>query len=580
VNGRPVDVARRRGGIAFDATSEGYIPRSGVNQSSYPVDTWSTNAMSAPDPAPERRWRPRPLLAFALRLVSVLVPAGAGAASAYAFVASVPFPTGLGKVPWLLGLAAISTIATAIAERAARRFLPLAVLLRLSLVFPDRAPTRFAIARGAGNVRRLEERIREARAHGVDREPARAAEQILGLVAALSAHDRKTRGHSERVRAFTDLVADELRLADEDRDRLRWAALLHDVGKLEVPARILNKPGRPDPREWETLQGHPSAGARIAAPLLPWLGPWGRAIEQHHERFAGGGYPSGAGGDDIALGARIVSVADSFEVMTAARSYKKPMSVPAARRELAACAGDQFDPAIVRAFLNVSLGRLWWTVGPASWTALLPVIGPVQRAGGQLAGAAQAGAAALALGAGGLLSIFSGSAAYGSEGGVPTVVSSPAAPPGDGRAVGDAPDATDSGGRGDATDHGGTDGDGGRPGDDPVDPGDGGDEPSTDDPAGTLDEVVDDTTGSLSEVVNDTKGTVDQVVDDTGDAVDDVVDGTTDAVDGVVDAGTDVVNTVTGGSTDAVDAVLEDATDTVDTAVDGLTDAAGGLLGG
>jgi putative nucleotidyltransferase with HDIG domain len=314
-------------------------------------------------------------------------------------------PTGIALIAWGLALVAISTVATAIAEQLGKRFLPLAVLFRLSLVFPDRAPSRFAMARGAGNVRQLELRIKEARDRGVDPEPARAAEQILALVAALSAHDRKTRGHSERVRAFTDLVAGQLKLSSEDRDRLRWAALLHDIGKIHVPARILNKPGRPDAREWEQLQAHPAIGARIAEPLLPWLGPWGHAIEHHHERFGGGGYPHGLEGDRISFAARIVTVADSFEVMTAARSYKKPMSVPAARRELAACAGEQFDPAIVRAFLKVSLGRLWWTVGPMSWTALAPIIGPLQRAGGQLAGAATGATAAAAVVVAGLLPV-------------------------------------------------------------------------------------------------------------------------------------------------------------------------------
>ena len=516
--------------------------------------------MGGPDRQDEQRWRPRPLLSFALRIVSVLVPAAAGAASAFGFVVAVPVPDGITLIPGAVGLVVSSTIATALAERIGKRFLPLAMLLRLSLVFPDRAPARFAMARGAGNVRVLEQRIREAREQGVDREPARAAEQILALVAALSAHDRKSRGHSERVRAFTDLAAGELRLPEADRDRLRWAALLHDIGKLHVPAKILNKPGRPDAREWETLQAHPAAGARIASPLLSWLGPWGAAIEQHHERFGGGGYPRSLAGEEISFAARIVSVADSFEVMTASRSYKKPMSVPAARRELAACAGEQFDPAIVRAFLNVSLGRLWWTVGPASWTALLPVLGPMQRAGGQIAAAAKGAAAAIVVGAAGLLPMVNGTAAASppsSSAGVTHLAPSgspslddavrtgigSAASTGDHLEVPGDGERTGAGSGGDAS--------GGGTGGDPSGGGTGGDPGG----GGT---IVDDPPGTLNDVVKTATGTVDAVVDGTAATVNGVVDGATDVVDGVL-----------GTDTSAV----------VDEPVQGLTGVIGGLLG-
>jgi putative nucleotidyltransferase with HDIG domain len=517
----------------------------------------------------EQRWRPRPLLSFALRLVSVLVPAAAGAASAYAFVVAVPAPNGIALIPWAVGLVVSSTIATALAERIGKRFLPLAMLLRLSLVFPDRAPSRFAMARGAGNVRVLERRIREAREQGVDQAPVRAAEQILSLVAALSAHDRKTRGHSERVRAFTDLVAGELRLPEAERDRLRWAALLHDIGKLHVPARILNKPGRPDAREWEALQAHPTAGARIASPLLSWLGPWADAIEQHHERFGGGGYPRSLAGEEISFAARIVSVADSFEVMTASRSYKKPMSVPAARRELAACAGEQFDPAIVRAFLNVSLGRLWRTVGPASWTALLPVVGPAQRAGGQLAAAAQGAAAAIVVGAAGLLPMINGTAAASppsdparaSQLGPiadPSVVDSvrtgigPDTGTGDHLGVPGGDGRTGTGSSGDPS-GGGSDGDpsGGGTGGDPTGRGTGGD------PTGG------------GTIVDGPTGTVNGVVKTATDTIDGVVDGTTATVNGVVDGATDVVDGLLG----------TDVSGVVDEPVQGVTGLFGGLLG-
>ena len=107
-------------------------------------------------------------------------------------------------------------------------------------------------------------------------------------------------------------------------------------------------------------------------PLLPWLGEWGLAVEQHHERFDGTGYPHRLKGHEISLAARIVAVADAYEVMTAPRPYKRPMSVSAARQELVRVAGTQLDPVIVRAFLNVSVGRLWRTIGFGAWIAQIP----------------------------------------------------------------------------------------------------------------------------------------------------------------------------------------------------------------
>jgi putative nucleotidyltransferase with HDIG domain len=348
--------------------------------------------------AREGRWKARPAASLSVRVLALLLPTVAGVATATAIGSRWEQPPGAGAVVWWVGLLACSGFVALAVERLARRFLPLAVLLRLSLVFPDRAPSRFAVARGAWSVRRLEERVRAAREGSLDDDPAQAAAQILRLVAALSAHDRKTRGHSERVRVFTDLLADEMGLPQHDRDRLRWAALLHDIGKLRVPTRILNKAGRPDPYEWEVLQQHPAEGETIAAPLLPWLGVWADTIRQHHERYDGRGYPSGLSGGEIGMGARIVAVADSFEVMTAARAYKKPLSVPAARRELIACAGSQFDPAVVRSFLSVSLGRLWWTVGPSAWVATVPALGWVQRATEQAVIAAKSAAVVSAIG--------------------------------------------------------------------------------------------------------------------------------------------------------------------------------------
>jgi hypothetical protein len=281
--------------------------------------------------------------------------------------------------------------------------------------------------------------------------------------------------------------------------------------------------------------------------LLSWLGPWANAIEQHHERFGGGGYPRSLAGEEISFAARIVSVADSFEVMTASRSYKKPMSVPAARRELAACAGEQFDPAIVRAFLNVSLGRLWWTVGPASWTALLPVLGPMQRAGGQIAAAAKGAAAAIVVGAAGVLPMVSGTAAASPP---PSPSRATAAP-----VASFSPSANQSG---DDVRSGGV-----RP---TVGAGDHLDVPkgagggSDEDPSG------EGTGGGGSGAGGGPPGG--GTVDDPAGTVNDVVDGVTDTVETVVNGATDV------------DGVLgTDLSSVVDEPIEGVTGVLGGLLG-
>jgi putative nucleotidyltransferase with HDIG domain len=385
-----------------------------------------------------------------------------------------------------------------------------------------------------------------AREAGQEDDPTRAAVRILELVATLNAHDRQTRGHSERVRVLTDLLAAALKLPPADRDRLRWAALLHDIGKLEVSTDILNKPGKPEPHEWEALKRHPEAGARLAGPLLPWLGQWGSAITEHHERFDGDGYPAGRSGVGISRGGRILAVTDSFETMTASRSYKKPMGIAAARRELTRCAGGQFDPEIVRTFIAVSLGRLWWKVGPVSWAAQLPFIS-LRSAGTSLAGAARAGAAALTQASVGIVAL--GASAFvpappvsqpartaitadatvgqtAEQGGTgPAVDPRPGGRDGgpagdDGRGSGDQETGPGEGG-------GGSDGSGGSPGDGGGGGGGGGggsDDP-VDDLVGGVGGVVDDTVDTVGNVVDDTVDTVGDVVDDLGGVVDDVVGG-------------------------------------------------------
>jgi hypothetical protein len=279
---------------------------------------------------------------------------------------------------WWIAVVGVATIALVSVDRLARHALPLAWLYRLTVVFPDRAPSRLRVAFRSASISRLQRRAELAGAKPPT--PVDGVEDLVALATALSTHDRRTRAHSERVRALTRLVGEQLRLAGPAVERLEWAAFLHDIGKLTVPPAILNKAGRPDDAEWSVLARHPDEGAHLAAPLTPWLGDWLRGVRDHHERWDGTGYPNGIAGPEISLAGRIVGVTDAFETMTAVRSYKRPMSATSARRELVACSGTHFDPHIVRAFLDVSLGRLWWILGPVSWLALVPLLGRLPRA--------------------------------------------------------------------------------------------------------------------------------------------------------------------------------------------------------
>jgi len=340
-----------------------------------------------------------------VRALVLLIPLAAGFCAALVVSRLLGHPDGVGdSIVFWSAVVGASIVAVVLTDTQARRLLPLAALLRLSLIFPDKAPSRFGVALRAGSVGRLRER---AAAVGDAPDTAEAARQILTLTGALARHDSATRGHSERVRAYADLLADELGLSEHDADRLRWSALLHDVGKLTVEHDVLNKHDALDAAELEIVHRHPEEGARIAKPLRKWLGPWALAIAQHHERWDGSGYPRGLAGKKISRAARIVAVADAFDVMTAARSYKRPMRAEAARQELAACAETDFDPEVVRAFLDISLGRVRWALGLG---ALFAVPFMPRQATQSARHAAVGGAATVAVLAAGLLPLQATSA--------------------------------------------------------------------------------------------------------------------------------------------------------------------------
>jgi hypothetical protein len=325
-----------------------------------------------------------------VRVVAFVLP---GAVSWLVVRSSRPVlwhPSGsMGWLPWLAQLAVVTVASVLVVERFTRRLLPLGTLLGLSLVFPDHAPSRFSVALRGGTVKALAARA-EALRHSQGGEPNAIAAEIVELVSALARHERLTRGHTERVRAYSAMIGEELGLSDHDRELLNWSCLVHDIGKLSVPPEILNKAGRPTDEEWAVLRRHPEVGGEIVEPLAPFLGEWRLSASQHHERWEGGGYPQGLAGTEISLAGRIVAVADAYDVITSTRSYKKPMSVEAARSELVRCAGTQFDPAVVRAFLHVSIGRLSLVTGPLGWLREIPRIGEVAAQAVSNAGAAVA----------------------------------------------------------------------------------------------------------------------------------------------------------------------------------------------
>jgi HD-GYP domain-containing protein (c-di-GMP phosphodiesterase class II) len=342
-----------------------------VDDDAAPVSATGGSARTQAVDADARRWRTRRLTSVALRTAAVLLPFGASFVAGRLCASSLPHPHHLlGAVGWWAAVITVSSLALLGVDRLARRLLPIAMLYRLALVFPDKAPSRYRVALRTGTAHQLRERL--ANGGDLGDTPAEAAENLLALVAALGRHDRITRGHSERVRAYADVIAGGMGLSDPDRQRLHWAALVHDVGKMTVRPEVLNKAGRPTDEEWQELRNHPAAAAALVEPLRPWLGEWVDAATQHHERIDGKGYPHGLAGTDISLAGRIVAVADAYDCMTSARSYKKALPAEQARYELTRNSGTQFDPEVVRALLGVSVGRLHLAGGPLSWLAQLP----------------------------------------------------------------------------------------------------------------------------------------------------------------------------------------------------------------
>jgi HD-GYP domain-containing protein (c-di-GMP phosphodiesterase class II) len=175
---------------------------------------------------------------------------------------------------------------------------------------------------------------------------------MKSLAQVVEAKDPTTRGHLDRTAHYglklTAKVAPDLAAKPE----MAYGFFLHDIGKVGIPESILCKSGPLTELEWIVMKSHPHMGARIVEPI-PFMGEAVEIVRCHHERFDGSGYPSGLRGEQIPLGARIFSIADSFDAMTSERPYRHALSLEEAVEEIRDGAGTQFDPECVKAFIDL-----------------------------------------------------------------------------------------------------------------------------------------------------------------------------------------------------------------------------------
>ncbi|MGZ8593371.1 MAG: HD-GYP domain-containing protein [Actinomycetota bacterium] len=208
-------------------------------------------------------------------------------------------------------------------------------------------------ARELGDLYRLE------RSRSAELEKVLASHQesylatMKALAQVLEAKDLTTRGHLDRTQAYGLALAKRIDPSLVESPTLGYGFFLHDIGKVGVPEHILCKRGPLDGSEWDVMRRHPSVGAQIVAPIAFLGDDVGALIRHHHERFDGTGYPDRLRGEAIPLPARIFSVADSFDAMTSDRPYRGSMGIERALAEVRDGAGSQFDPEVVRVFVQM-----------------------------------------------------------------------------------------------------------------------------------------------------------------------------------------------------------------------------------
>jgi response regulator RpfG family c-di-GMP phosphodiesterase len=193
---------------------------------------------------------------------------------------------------------------------------------------------------------RLEEMVRQ-----------RTQALLEGLIAALDYRDSETQWHSRRVSLFARRLAQELGIQEPELTVIEHGALLHDIGKIGVRDRVLLKPGPLSPEEWTEMKRHPELGWALLQ-RVDYLRPASAIVLQHQEKWDGTGYPAGLRGEAIVVGARCFHVVDTIDAITSDRPYRRARPFADARAEIIRCAGTQFDPRVVEAFLAIP-GEEW-----------------------------------------------------------------------------------------------------------------------------------------------------------------------------------------------------------------------------
>jgi HD-GYP domain-containing protein (c-di-GMP phosphodiesterase class II) len=177
-------------------------------------------------------------------------------------------------------------------------------------------------------------------------------EMVQTLARAIDAKDSYTHEHADRARRYARRIGLRLNLPDVMIRHIEYAALMHDIGKIGIDENILHKPGKLTPEERDIIKKHPAIGNRIIAPVA-FLSPVAPMVLYHQEWYNGQGYPEGLAGEEIPLGARIVAVIDAFDAITSDRPYRKALPHSIGIEELNKGAGSQFDPKVVKAFLEI-----------------------------------------------------------------------------------------------------------------------------------------------------------------------------------------------------------------------------------